>query len=66
MVFFKVSENLRGTCKLVLLTHVIVYRIDLGVAGATLLLLSAVFMNIYLLCQLLVEVPKVQADLFVF
>lgn len=45
MFFFKVCENLRGTCDLVFVTHVIVDRIELGVSGAALLLLSAVFLN---------------------
>ena len=29
MFFFKVSENLRGTCELVLVAHVIVDRVEL-------------------------------------
>ena len=45
MFFFKVCENLRGACDLVFVTHVIVDRIELGVAGATLLFLSAVLLD---------------------
>lgn len=53
MFFFKVCDNFRGTCELVLVAHVIVDRIDLGVAGATQLLLSAVFLDFDLLRELL-------------
>jgi len=59
MLLFKVCENLRGTCQLVLLTHVIVDWIKFGVAGAALLLLSAEFLGVDLLGELLAEVSKV-------
>ena len=57
MLLFEVCEYLRGACQLVLLAHVIVDRIALGVAGATLLLLNDVSLDLDLLFQLLTEVP---------
>ena len=59
MLLFKVCENLRGACQLVLLAHVIVDRVEFGVAGAALLLLRAEFLGVDLLGELLTEVPKV-------
>ena len=59
MLLFEVCKNLRGTCQLVLLAHVIVDRIELGVAGAALLLLSAQFLGVDLLGELLTEFPKI-------
>ena len=57
MLLFEVCENLCGTCQLVLLAHVIVDRIEFGVPGAALLLLSAEFLGVDLLGELLAEVP---------
>ena len=66
MLLFEVCEYLRGACQLVLLAHVIIDRVEFGVPGAALLLLSAQFLGVNLLGELLTEVPKVQADLFIF
>lgn len=57
MLLFEVCEYLRGACQLVLLAHVIIDRVEFGVPGAALLLLSAQFLRFDLLGELLTEVP---------